>query len=166
MPKFLSKDRASVMTEQQKFEYRCKDTIFESDALRESRQNPLNEDGHDPGPWVAREISPGNGDLFDFIKKLISTILGALGAVIGAGALAIAKAIAIKKLKNSMIKFVDWTEYGWHGKRGKKYGIRYWRSEADKDRESYFSHERSAERDMLKITQQLMKHSGLIDLQP
>ena len=167
MAKFLSHDRASLLTEQEQYEYRIKDTIYETESMKENRMNALNE--INAGDSIASQVPPelNVSGLFKFIDKILKGVLGALGAVLGAGAAALAKAIAIKKLKNSMLKFVDWTEYGWHGKKGKAHhnNLRYFRSEADKDRECYFSHEQAAERDMLKITQQLMKTAGLTNLQ-
>ena len=164
MPRFLSNSRASIMTEEQKYMYRIKDTIYETSEMKE--QKALNEEGFDAGAMIRSEIPAGpDGSLFAWIGKVLKDLLGLLGAGVAALGAVVAKAVIIKKLKNSMLKFVDWTEYGWHGKKGKK-GLRWLRSEADKDRECYFSHERSAERDVLRITQQLMKTAGLTNLQP
>ena len=168
MPKFLSNNRASIMTEEQKYMYRIKDTIYETSEMKE--QKVLNEEGFDAGPMIRSEIPP-NADIFGWIGALLKKLLGLGLGLLGGAALLTAKGIIIRKLKNAMIKFVDWTEYGYHGKRGKGFGLgreglgRYFVSEADKDRECYFSHEQSAERDILRITQQLMKTAGLTNLQ-
>lgn len=169
--RFLSKDRASLMSEEEKYLYRSKNTIYETEDMKASRLNSVNEGMGDAAGFIREEIPP-DADIFKWFFAVLKKLLGLLGLALAGAAALIAKAIMIRTLKNAMLKLVDWTEYGWHGKRGKgigefgRKGLGRWvKAEADKDRESYFSHEYSSEREVLRITQQLMKSSGLINLQ-
>lgn len=170
MPRFLSKDRASLMTEEEKYLYRCKNTIYETSDMRNISGKQLNENGFDAAGLINSEI-PMDGDIFKWFAAILKKLLGLAALGLGIAAALIARAIMLRTLKNSMIKLVDWTEYGYHGKRGKgrgEFGMRglgrWIKSEADKDRESYFSHEYSSEREVLRISQQLLKSSGLSNI--